>query len=220
MMRIYTGEIRLSAPIPSLGLAQDATLQDALEAIASRLKKQDDLLEREIYPPAPSISTDDIKYTGEGFSTTGLGPEAQELEDNARFKIETVKGSDDVEVKFNVTDFDLPEGSAIASSVVNMSGELHMGRSEITNTKQTGGTVNVPYARFPVTVDARVVVATPKGDVELRKSVTLTSDKNVAEETPWQVTDRTTQPKPTNLTEVFSQMNARLKSAEKKKVSG
>lgn len=220
-MRTYTDEIRLSAPIPALGLGKDATLQEALEAIVKRIQQAEDVLEKEIYPPSPLITTDDIKYTGDGFSPNGLGPEAIELEEAARFKLETVKGEKDVELKFKATDFKLPEGAVIASSTVNISGELSMGRSEITNTKQPGGTINVAYARFPITVDARVIVNVPdKGDIELRKTMQITSDKEIIEETPFQITDRTVQAKPTNLTEVFSQLGTRLKSAEKKRVNG
>jgi hypothetical protein len=217
-MRSYTAQILLSRPIPSLGLSQGASLQDALEAMAERIVKQDELLQREIFPADFNITTDDIKYTGEGFSSTGLGPEAQELEENAKLKIETVKGDSDVELKFSATDFGLPEGAVIASTVVNVSGEMHMGRSEITNTKQQAGTVNIGYARFPVTVDARVVVNVPgKGDIELRKTMEITSDKDINQETPFQITDRTVQKKPTNLTEVLAQTGSRLKSAERKK---
>lgn len=216
-MQRFTEDIKLSAPIPILGLSEGDSLQDALEAIAKRIHKQDELLEREIYPSATVMTTDDIKYTGEGFTITGMGPEAKFLEENAQIKIETVKGEADVELKFNAQDFDLPEGAVIASSIVNVSGELHMGRTTIANTKQAAGTINVPYARFPITLDATIVVATPKGDVELRKTTQISSDKDLAEQTPFTVTDRTIQPKPESMTEVIQQMQTRLKSAEKKK---
>lgn len=217
-MRNFTNDIKLSAPIPSLGLAQGDSLQYALEVIAELLTKHDKTLEQELYPQQRDLTTDDIKYTGDGFAPTGLSPEAQAIEDVAKIKIETVKGENDVELKFDVTGFDLPEGAAIASTIFNVAGQLSMGRTEIANTKQPAGTINIAYARFPVTVDARVVVAIPdKGDVELRKTMTLTSDNEIAEETPFQVTDRTTQKKPTNLTEIFTQMNSRIKYTERKK---
>lgn len=218
-MVTYTNDIRLSAPIPSLDLPKDATLQEALEALAALANSHEDLLQKEIYPVASSMSTDDIKYTGDAFSAKGLSPMAQQFE-GTKLKIETVRTDQNVELKFKSTDFNIPEDSTIASSVVHISGSVSMGRSEILNTKEPGMNVNIGYARFPVTLDARVVVTTPDGDVELKKTMTISSEEELNQEIPYDIVDRIPQKKPTNLTEVFDQLGNRLKAAEKKKLNG
>ena len=213
----FTADIRLSAPIPSLNLPKDSSLQDVLEAMAAELARQSQLLESEIYPAGQTITTDDIKYTGDHFSSNGLSPTAAQFE-GSPLKVETIKNANDIELKFKATDFDIPADSTIASSTVNITGGLSMGRTQILNTIEPAMNQSIGYARFPVTLDARVVVTTPKGDVELKKSVTISSDGEISQEIPYEVIDRTTNPKPTNLTELAAQISDRLKIAERKKV--
>lgn len=219
-MVTYTDEIRMSGPIPEFGIKQDDTLQSALEKMASAFMEKIQIIDKEIFPVSPEVTTESIKHIGDIINGTELASDAKALE-GSTVKVEFARQTEDVQLTFKATDFPIPEGSVIRSSRVNISGERYMGRNEIANTDQPEMVVSIGYNRFPITVDARVVVNTPTGEVELKKVLRYESAKDLAQETPYEVIDRTTQAKPTNLKEVLKQFDSRIKSVENfKKVSG
>lgn len=210
----FTDNIKMAAPIPELGINEGDTFQSALEKFAVIITDIRTLLNNEVYPGAPAMSTDQIKHDDDTLlSPDGLSPDAAQF-DGKKIKIESVRHDETVDITFKTTDFDIPAGSTLASSIVNISGQRNMGRTEITNTKERELVVNVAYNRFPVTLDARVVYTTATGDVELRKSIVINSDKDFSQETPYEVIDRTTNSKPTYLKDTLRQMSGRIKSLE------
>ena len=219
MMTTYTDQIKLSAPIPGLDLAQGDSLQDALEAIAEKFADIDKVLEKELFPSGPTdISAKHIKYTGDDTLTGSLSAEAIQLE-GSLLKVEATRQDQAVDVTFKAADFTLPAGAKIARSTVNVSGQRDQGRTEIANhTRNTEATMSIGYNRFPVIVDARVVVSMPDGgEVELKKTIQIDSAESFSQETPYELIDRTTKAKSTDLEAAFKQMSARVKSLENRK---
>lgn len=216
----YSDEIRIAAPIPEFGISQDDTLQQALEKMAKAYAEIKSLLDRELYPVSQEMTTENIKHVDDTLSGSGMSPDAMQF-DGTKFKVEAERQPEDMKVTFKAVDFEIPAGSSVASSKVNISGQRHMGRSEIINTDQKEMTVNIGYNRFPVTIDSRVVLTTPTGDVELKKQVVINADKTISQETPYEIIDRTSQAKPSDLKEVIRQFNSRIQSLEAtKRVSG
>lgn len=215
MMNIFTGDIKLSAPIPELDLQTGDSLQDALEAIASEFGKINGLLEKELFPNSPTeITAANVKFVSDESITGSLSADAMQFE-GSLLKIDAVRQENDVSLTFKAADINIPAGSQIVSSTVNITGQRDLGRTEIANhTKTTEASMSIAYNRFPVTVDARVVILTPTGEVELRKSIQVDSAKTISQETPYDITDRTTQAKPSDMEGAMKQALARIKSLE------
>jgi hypothetical protein len=220
-MQYYADEIIFSKPIPSLGLPAGETLETVILKLAEKLAEASGTLERELFPSGNNaiVSTADIKHNG-GFGVPGNGIEAQKLE-GSEFKVKAERGEKAIDVSFDAAELiKLSEGQQIVSTTVNISGQKLHGRSQIANTKESKLRTSIEYSRFPVTLDARVMVATADGDVELRKQFKITSDESIEQATPYEVIDRTSRNNPTNLEEVMLQVDARLKNLETKKANG
>jgi len=217
-MDSWTEDIKLSGPIPELDLQTGDSLQNALEAIAKEFGKINQLLEKELFPSSSTeITAANVKYVSEDPITGSLSGEALQYE-GSLLKVEAVRQDHDVTLTFKAADFELPAGAKIASSTVNISGQRDSGRTEIANhTRNTEASMSIAYNRFPVTVDSRVVIMNAAGEeIELRKSVVVNSDKTYTQETPYEITDRTSQAKPTDLEGALKQFSARIKSLEKR----
>lgn len=210
-MITYTDEMRVASPIPQLEISQDELLQSAIEKLAKAIVDIRGMLDREFYPAAAPVSTDAIKH--EPGSISKGGSDADQFE-GTKLKIETTRNDQDMSVTFKAVDFEIPAGSTLASSTVNVSGQRDKGRTEIINSKEPEMTLSVAYNRFPITLDSRVVITTASGDVELRKKLVINSDKSISQETPYEIVDRTIQSTPTTLQDLLVQFDTRLKSVE------
>jgi len=215
-MTPYTDEIRMAGPVPEFGIEQDDTLQSAMEKIGIAFAKVEKMLDKEFHPAPQPITLDSIKISDDFFIGNGLSYDAKQFEGKTIF-VEAVRQQQDVSVTFKTVDFDIPPGTFLASNIVNVSGQRDMGRTEITNTKNKEMTLSVGYNRFPVVIEARVVFTTPTGDVELRKAINISSEKDFAQATPYDVIDRTTQAKPIGLKGLLKQFEGRIKAVENPK---
>lgn len=210
----YTDEIIHNEAIPELGLPTGSSLTQIISALVAKGVNVDKLLDKELFPATPAKTTDDITYKGQA-DTNQLGIEAQKLTGSA-LKVSVTRQDNAADVLYKVDDFELPEGASITSTVVNISGQKVNGRSQIVpNGKSRSMDVSVGYNMFPITIDARVVVATKTGEVELRKSTVLQANESASVNEEYEIIDRSAgQAGDIKLTNKIEQYEARLRKAE------
>lgn len=215
-MKYYADEITFEDSIPELNLPAGTNLKDVILRIVEKIISTDGLLQGELYPTGHnSITAKDIQY--EGTTQGGLSQEAQKLI-GSEIKIKVERGAQAADITLNAKDFiTLPPGAQIASSSISVSGQKENGRTQIVpSSKQPIMNVNVNYSRFPLTIDARVIVNTVDGDVELRKSIQVNADQSIEQMTPFEVTDRNSQPVVADLQGAMKQIESRINHLETK----
>lgn len=217
MVNYYADEVIFDDPIPELNLPAGSSLKTVILSMVQKQAEIEQMIKGELYPAGQNgITAKDIKY--ETIISGGMGLEAQKI-DGSEIKVKLERGPQAADVTVNARDFiTLPEGAKIVSSVLNITGQKENGRTQIVpSSKQPIMNVSVPYSRFPITVDARVVVNTVDGDVELRKTVQVISDESIEQMTKFETIDRTSKPVAADLEAAMKQVETRLKHLETKK---
>lgn len=200
--------------LPALGLGADAKLSDIISKISDRLENIEKILNKELFPPVNDkpITTDDIISPA---APVTLRSDALALKESS-LDYEVKKSETDVEITYDAHVSNLPPGSQVLATSVTISGQKRFGRTQIAATKKPRMTASIAYSRFPVTLDARVRVGTPTGDVELTRKVQVSSDEQGAFSQPYEVKDLSPVVNAASLTEVIAQMDQRLKNIERK----
>ncbi len=218
-MLTYADEITFGESIPELGTGPEATLKDVILKLVEVVFKQNDLLQRELFPVTSNtaITAKDIAFDDP--DSGNLSIEAQKIQ-GSEIKVKMERGSEAATLSYDLEEMlTLPEGSKIASAVVNISGQKLNGRTQVVPaSKQKSMSVSIGYNRFPVTLDARVVVLTKDdGEVELRKTIEVKSEKDITQTTPYEVIDRTSAPATGDLESAIKRIAARVTHLETKK---
>lgn len=213
-MQRYTTEIIHPHAIPELGIAANTTLAQILAIIGQKLGGIDLMLEQELFPQQPPKTSDEIVFNGDT-GVANLGIEAQKLA-GSELKIDLTRQEEAMELKYNALDFKLPEGAKVASVQVNIAGQKYQGRTTIISGKNPEMQIPIAYNRFPITLESRVIVATKTGDVEMKKTMTISAEaQSKSEVVEYEVIDRSASPSgPSPLTDKIKQLETRLAKAE------
>lgn len=213
-MFLFTDEIRHEEAIPELGVDAGSSLAHIINKMVEKFVDINNAMDKETFSASASgISAKNILYSNE--QPLSLGVEAKKLTDSI-FSVSLDRGDNVADISYATDAFVVPDGSKIVSTSVNISGQKHNGRTQILNTKSNKLTHSIQYNRFPIIVDARVVVATKTGDVELRKTVVLAGDKTVKQSLQYDIIDRSIQRVDNTLDGVIRDLDDRLKRIELK----
>lgn len=128
----------------------------------------------DVYRQLGDMSTGNIKHEGGigDLTKTVLSADASALADrNVQFDVVPADGGADITVDLSQITTKLPQDNVVTKSNIVVSGKQDStGSTTIFNTSNKYASTKVPLDRFPLTVQANVVVNTPSGDVNLNRT--------------------------------------------------